>query len=524
MKHLNQSLMLAAAFAAGAGAAVAQDAPTTLRIVPQSNVTLLDPIWSSAYVTRNHGYMIYDTLFGTTADGQPQPQMVETWSVSADGLVWDFTLREGLTFSDGAAVTSADVIASLKRWSSRDAVGRILAARLDSYAAIDDRHLRITLKQVFGPMLQALGKSASNVAFIMPARIVEAAGTDQITEYVGSGPFVFSQDEYEPGVRLVYMRNTGYVPRSEPANGTTGGKVAGVDRVEWVILRDAQTQLSALQAGDVDLLEVPGFELYPALRADDNIKLFERLPSGQMLFARFNHLLPPFDDVRIRQAAMAALGQEAVLRVQVGDAELYETCRSIFPCGSALSSDSDLLGLKPDPERARALLAEAGYDGTPVVLMRPTDLSVLAKAPLVAQQQLQAAGFKVDLQSMDWQTLISRRAKKDATADGGWNMFISAFGLGDLMSPLSIPTLNAGGANGYFGWQDNPALEALKERFVEAGSLEAQVAVAAEIQQEALSSGAYVPLGQVYAPTAMRSTVSGFLSANGASVYWNVTP
>ena len=274
----------------------------TLRVVPHANVTILDPIWSTAFVTRNHGYMIYDTLFGTDANGAVKPQMVDKWSVSKDNLTWTFTLRDGLEFHDGAPVMSADVVASLKRWASRDSFGGVMAKSVDDYATPDAKTFVIKLKAPFGVMLEALGKPSSNVPFIMPAKVAATPGSEQIKDNIGSGPYKFVQAEYKPGEKLVYVKNEKYKPRAEAPSGTTGGKTVYLDRVEWVIIRDPQTQYNALVAGEVDIIEQPTFEQYASLKATKGVQIVDAQPAGLQYIFRFNHKQPPFDNVKIRQA------------------------------------------------------------------------------------------------------------------------------------------------------------------------------------------------------------------------------
>lgn len=499
-------------------AAWAQQAP--LRVVPQANLTILDPIWTTAFVTRNHGFMVYDTLFGTDEKGQIRPQMVDSWTESPDHLLWRFILRDGLRFHDGAAVTSADVVASLKRWSARDTVGQLLVKSVDAYGTPDAKTFTIKLKKPFGIMLDALGKPTNLVPFIMPARLAATAPTDQVKEVIGSGPYRFMADQYRPGERVVYEKFADYKPRSDTPSGTAGGKHVYVDRVEWVILRDPQTQMNALMSGEVDIIEQPTFEQYPALRKAKDVKLVNANPDGRQFYVRLNHLHPPFNDVRIRQAAMIALGQDEHMRTQVGDPTMYKFCKSLFPCGTPYASqNTSYYTGKADPKRARQLLAEAGYKNQPVVLLRSTDLAMVAKLPLVTKQQLEAAGFKVDMQQSDWATVVARRARKDAPTQGGWSMFLTA---GDSdPNPLARPALNASGATGWFGWQDDPELQRLQEQFVQAATLEERKKVAERIQVRAIDTVSYIPLGQFTNPAAVRSNVSGILPA-GAQVYWNI--
>jgi peptide/nickel transport system substrate-binding protein len=520
--EITRALLATTLLLTAAGGA-AQTAPVTLRMVPQTNIAILDPIWTTANVTRNHGYMIYDTLFGTDAEGKIKPQMVDKWTTSKDGKVWTFTLRDGLEFHDGALVTSDDVVASLKRWSSRDSFGGVLARFIDHYETPDPKTFRLVLKEPFGLVLQALGKPSSNVPFIMPKRVADTPGDQQIKDTTGSGPYIFKTDEYRPGERVVYVKNPRYKPRDEPASGTTGGKRVYVDRIEWVIIRDPQTQLNALLAGEVDLIEEPAAEQYATMRASPSIELVEVQPAGGQYIFRFNHLFPPFNDVRIRRAAMVALGEEQMLKTQVGVPGLYQFCKSVYPCGSTYASDntSYYTGVA-DPKKARQMLQDAGYSGTPVVLMRPTDLAGISKLPLVAKQQLEQAGFVVDLQTMDWQTLVARRTKKDPPSAGGWNAFMTSWNAADVANPVTMAMMNARGDKGWFGWDDDPQLEDIKARFVRASTDAERKKLAEEAQLRALDTATHAPLGQYHSFAAVRRGVVSGLVVADTQVYWNV--
>ncbi|MDX1377066.1 MAG: ABC transporter substrate-binding protein, partial [Burkholderiales bacterium] len=243
LKRPLATLAVAAAFAGSFGVPAAQ-AETVLTVVPHSNLAILDPIWTTAYMSRNHGYMIYDTLFGTDENSRIQPQMVESWKISDDKKVYDFKLRDGLLFHDGAPVTGEDVVASLDRWGKRDAMGGALMTFVDKMEATGADSFRITLKEPAGFVLEALGKPSSNVPFIMPKRVAETDPTKQITEYIGSGPYVFVKDEFKPGDKAVYVKFDKYKPRKEKASGTAGGKNVYVDKVVWnLALRDYQAQV-----------------------------------------------------------------------------------------------------------------------------------------------------------------------------------------------------------------------------------------------------------------------------------------
>ncbi len=505
-------------------APTAQAQNNVLRIVPHSNLAILDPIWTTAYMSRNHGYMIYDTLFGTDENAKIKPQMVESWTVSPDNRLWTFKLRKGLEFHDGKPVTSEDVTASLARWGKRDAMGSALFTFVDRMDTPAPDTFRIFLREACGFLLDSLGKPSSNVPFIMPKRVADTDAFKQIEEHIGSGPYIFKRDEFKPGDKVVYLKNTKYVPRKEAPSGTTGGKNVYVDRVEWnLALRDAQAQVNALKNGEVDIIEQLSFDHYATVKADTTLQLPATAKLGLQYMARFNHLHKPFDNPKVRQAALAAFSQEPFLRAQVGVKELYKTCPAMFFCGSpyATAVGSDVQS-KSNMKKAQDLLKASGYDGTPVVLLKPTDLASIQKLPDVAAQLLRQAGFKVDLQSMDWQTLVGRRAKKDAPDKGGWNMFITAWQAFDIWNPIGNPAMDARGEKStWFGWATDDKLNELRAQFMRATDESAKKKLAEAIQVRAFEIATHAPLGEFDIPMAARKSVTGFFVTNG-NLYWNL--
>ncbi len=504
------------------GAALAQE--KVLRVVPHSNLAVLDPIWTTAYMSRNHGYMIYDTLFGTDEHGKVKPQMVDTWTVSPDNRLWTFKLRKGLEFHDGKPVTSEDVVASLGRWGKRDAMGSALMQFVQRMDTPSPDTFRIFLGEACGFVLEALGKPSSNVPFIMPKRIAETDPFKQIEEHIGSGPFVFKRDEFKPGDKAIYLKNTKYVPRSEPPSGTTGGKVVYVDRVEWnLALRDAQAQVNALQKGEVDLIEALGFDQVDTVQKDGSLQLAVWANLGLQYIARFNHLHKPFDNPKVRQAVIAAFSQEPFLRAQVGVPALYKPCYSMFYCGTTYgtTAGSDIQA-KATMRKAQELVKESGYDGTPIVVLKPTDLAAIQKLPDVAAQLLRQAGFKVDLMAMDWNSVVARRAKRDAPDKGGWHMFLTAWQAFDVASPISNPMMDSRGEKStWFGWATDEKLADLRNQFMRATDDGVKKKLADQIHTRAYEIGTHVPLGEYSQPVAARKNISGFFIHN-SNIYWNL--
>ena len=514
-------LLLAIASVVGCSIAVTAVAQKIVRIAPQSNLAILDPHWTTATVTRSHGYMIYDTLFGTDERGRVQPQMIEKWVASDDRKTWTFTLRTGLEFHDGAPVTSADVVASLGRWAQKDTLGQRLAASTERWEAVDARTFRLILKEPFGLLLEALGKPGANVPFILPKRVAETPVDKQIEDTTGSGPYVFKRDEWKPGALAVYVKNAKYKPRSEPPSGTAGGKRVFVDRVEWQILRDAQTQVNALVKGEIDLVEQPAHEHYAALRANRDVQVIDNKFGAQVLL-RFNHLHAPFNDVRIRRAALVALSQPGFLKAQYVSPDLYRTCLSLYPCGSAYETQKGMEGvLRGDIKRSRELLKEAGYNGAPVVILQPTDLATIAKLPAVAAQQLRQAGFKVDLVPMDWQAVVGRRAKREPPTQGGWSVFITTFNGLDVENPAVNPAMNASGDKAWPGWPSDGELEKLRAEFLRVITDADRKRVAAAAQERALTIGTHAVLGEYFQPVVARKNLTGYVNAP-VYVYWNL--
>ena len=255
--------------AAGAATLAAPNiarAAKPLVFVPQANLTSLDPVWTTATVTRNFAFMVYDMLYGRDEAFVPRPQMVEGHVIDDDGKRWTMKLREGMLWHDGTPVLARDCVASLQRWMKRDAVGVTINLRVDAIEAPDDRTLVWRLRKPF-PLLPHFLSKVQPQPVMMPERI--AATIDpfkQVTEIVGSGPFRFLPKEYVSGAS----------PRSRSSTGTSRGtnlrptRPAGhkvfLDRVEWRVIPDSATAANALTAGEVDWLELPQPDLMAMLK------------------------------------------------------------------------------------------------------------------------------------------------------------------------------------------------------------------------------------------------------------------
>ncbi len=493
----------------------------TLRAVMHADIKIIDPIWTSAYNVRNYGYMVYDTLLAMDDKLVVKPQMLEGWKVSDDKLVYTFTLRDGLKFHDGAPVTSADCIASLQRWAPKDGMGQKLFSFVKSLEAVNDKTFVMTLKEPYGLVLESLGKPSSFVPFIMPKRVADTPGNVQITDTTGSGPFVFRKDLWRPGEKTVYDKFKDYKPRAEPPSGLSGGKVVYVDRVEWLNITDAQTAVNALLNGEIDYIDQPEIELLPLLEKDKNVTVRSLNPLGGQINFRFNTLHKPFDNPKIRQAVLYALNQKDFLVAGFGSEKYYKECKALFVCGTPLATTAGYEDkLDSDFAKSKAILKEAGYDGTPVVLLFATDTQTGRLTPIL-KSLLERGGFTVDMQAMDWQTVLSRRSRKEPPEKGGWHGFITTWVSVDILDPVMSSYLAANCDKAAVGWPCDPKIEKLRDEFAKAATDAQRKELATAVQVRVSEFPTHVHLGQYNMPAAIRNTLSGHLQAP-VPMFWNV--
>jgi peptide/nickel transport system substrate-binding protein len=494
-----------------------------LKFIPQADLRILDPITTTAYITRNHGYMIYDTLFATDAKFQVQPQMVDKYELSKDQLTYSFTLRDGLKFHDGQPVRSADCIASIERWAKRDALGQKLAEVTESWKAVNDKTFTLKLKRPFPLTLEALAKPSSNVPFIMPERIAKTDAFTNITEAIGSGPFKFVKEEWVPGSKVVYVKNADYVPRKEPPSWAAGGKVVKVDRVEWIYIPDSATAAAALGAGEVDWWEQLPPDLIPVLARNKNIKVENIDPLGSMGLIRFNFLHPPFDNPKMRQALLYTVDQNDYVLGIAGDPKNGHTCYSYFTCGTPLSSEvgAEPMKGKRDFDKAKQLIKEAGYKGEKIVIIDATDQPIVHSQSLLTAEMLRKLGLNVEVQAGDWGTLITRRTSKETVEKGGWSIFHTWLVGPDLTSPAVNFALRGTGDTGWFGWAKDAKIEELREAWFAATDAAGSKKAADAVQARAFEFVPYIPTAQFILPTAYRSNLSGVIIAP-MTLLWNV--
>jgi len=518
----------AAAAATGTMAALARPAIAqggkTLTVMPQATLTSVDPIWSSSQISRNLGFMVFEPLYGRDAAGVPRLLMLESDSVEDGGKRWTMKLREGLVWHDGSKVLAKDCVASVLRWTKRDATGVSMMARLEALEATDDRtiswrfskpypHLRLLLSKVVQPVL------------MMPERVAKTDPFQQITEVIGCGPFRWLGNEHVLGSHAAFARFDGYVPRNEPASYMAGGHKVLLDRVVWKMIPDAATAANALITGEVDWIEIPLPDLLALLRKTRGVRTGVLDKAGQILFLRPNHLIAPTNIVQVRKAMMAAVSQKAVVdAVMGGDPENGIVDVGFLATGKKEVDEAgiDLVRKRYTRDEVKKMLEGSGYQGEKLVLLHATDHNFFNPMGSVIARELADAGFNVDAQAMDWGTVQKRRTSREPLDKGGWSVFPTQVAVAEYRDLIGTGFMRGDGKLGWFGWPNNPRIEEIYDQWLGSSDAAEQTRLEREYELQGFASLPYIPLGRYRQTSAWRDNVTGILEGPSV-VFWNVT-
>ena len=501
--------------------AIAQGNARILRCAPEANLASIDPVWTTASVSINFGFMVYDTLFSSDIELTPRPQMAAGHTLSDDRRLYTITLRDGLFFHDGEKVLSRDCIASISRWSKRSSWGQALGALIQEMKIVDDRTFTIHLKRPFALALHAL---AVGYCFIMPERVAQTDPFKQITETIGSGPFKFVRDEWVSGARAVWAKNDNYIPRDEPASMFAGGKRVFFDRVEHTVMPDGATAAAALQTGEVDWVHVPTIDLVPMLKKSNGVRAIVNDPFGWVGMIRPNFLHAPFNNRKLLRAILPAVDQQEFLAAVIGDqADLGKAPVGIFTLGGKMANMAGMEALTGprDMNLAKRLVAESGYQGEKVILMAPSDQPAIQQITHVTRELFEKVGINVEYESMDWSTLVARRANREAPEKGGWNAFCTSWGGLSVSDPGGHFPMRGNGTGGWFGWPTDEKMESLRDAWLDAPDLPAQKKLCEDIQGYAMQQVPVIPTSQWFYPTAFRANVTDIVRTH-LMFAWNV--
>jgi peptide/nickel transport system substrate-binding protein len=516
---MRRRTLLTTALAAPAIASAAT-AARTLRFVPaEGGVAILDPVWTTGWPTLPFALQMFESLYAPDSTLAPRPQMAAGHVTDDDNRRWTIRLREGLRFHDNEPVLARDCAASIRRWMARDSIGRsTLASRLDAIETPDDRTIVFRLNRPFPQLPFVLGKPQPNILPIMPARLAATDPNTQLTELIGSGPFRFVAREFAAGSLAVQARFEAYQPRNEPPDALSGGRIAKLDRIEWTAIPDPGTAAAALLTGEVDWLEAPAPDLLPLLRKNRDVVTEPFNPYGLLALLRPNHAWGATASPEVRAAIMAAIDPQEVMQAGMGgDPDSYTAPAGVFRPGSPAASTAGMQHLGPKPAaEIKALLQAANYSNEPVILLHPADAPAIHAMFQVVAARLREAGLNVDDQVMDTATVATRCLRKE-----GWSlMMLNVPGAGHS-SPMVAQGLRTGRAASP-GWPTNPEVESLRDRWIDSTDPTEQRALAARIQDIALTDVILSPLGHHVRKSAWRANVAGILKAP-EPLMWNVS-
>jgi peptide/nickel transport system substrate-binding protein len=359
------------------------------------------------------GHM-FETLFTWDGEYLPVPLLAESHEVRSDGLLITLRIRAGVPFHDGQILRASDVIASIERWGRVTGTGGTVFEHIDEIVRTDDQTIEFHMKQPYGTFAVALARGLQGCA-IHPASVVDRSDDNTLAELIGTGPYRFV--EWQPDRHIRLERFPDYAsPGGEP-DGYAGGREQYLDGIEFVPVRNEASRLAGLQAGDYHFLETVSPDHYPTLVGDPNVTV-DLLSPDSWLNVVLNLRSPVLKDLDVRRAIQLALDHEPIMQAAFGEG-FYELTPTLLPGADAWISDAGAEYFNQyRPEVARQLLADAGYDGTPLRIMTTQEIQQEYNGTLVMAQQLESVGFVVDLRVLDGATLSSAR-----NDDTRWDMY-----------------------------------------------------------------------------------------------------
>lgn len=478
-----------------------------LKVALQAQPSIIDPHVTTETVTSTSMKPVFEALVVTNADGQPVPYLAESIEVTDDNKTYTFHLRQGIKFHNGKEMTAEDVVASMNRWKA-NATGAKVVIGDDEFKVVDDYTVELTLSTPSSlvPTLIA----TERLPAIMPKEIIEEAGEDPVSEIIGTGPFKFAewkQDQY-----LHLTKNEDYVPFDEPTDGLAGKREALVDDIYLYFVTDPSTRMAGLQTGEYHIDASVVNQNYLRIKDDPNINTYIE-PSGNTTIY-FNKKEGIFSDVKMRHAFNTVLNVEEIMQAAYSEPELYELSHSYIHSNYPewyTEAGKDAYNIN-DPEKAKQLFEEAGYNGEQIRILTTRDYEDYYNISVVIQEQLSQIGVNVDLQVYDWATLLDKRSEPSE-----WDIFISGYSV--KPTPIGLLPLDPN----YAGWTEDPKIEELKY-VIQTASYEEARAAWDELQRYAWEE--YLPaviLGFKNEVTATSAKVEGYTTDDGQPIFWNVS-
>ncbi len=403
------ALAMTALLTFAAAPAEAQKKGGVLRIGNLGEPPALDAHWTTASITETLTNHLYEGLFSLDRENKPTPMLAESYTVSKDGLTYTFKLRQGVKFHNGKEMSSEDVVASLNRWGKQSIYGKGLFTQVAELRAVDKYTVEMRLKEKSAIVLISLAVP-NNFGAIYPKEIAEKFAPEvKVTEYVGTGPFKLA--EWKPDQYIRMVRFDDYKARNEKPNGYGGGKTAYVDEIRWIPVPEVATRVAQVETGELDFADDLNLDSYDRLKKSGSARPIVSKPY-YWLVAVMNKKEGLMTNQKLRQAWQAAIDIEPIMKnVAGGKSELYRMDSSLIPV-EIPAWHTKLSGLpwnERNKDKAKRLLQEAGYKKEPIRFMTTQEYKWMYDFALLTKQQLEDVGFNIDLQVVDWATLVKRR-------------------------------------------------------------------------------------------------------------------
>jgi peptide/nickel transport system substrate-binding protein len=481
-----------------------------LKVALNASPPTLDYQSTTTGLTKKVAWHIYEGLFTLDKDYKVIPMLAESLpEISPDGTTFTIKLRQNVPFHNGQVMKADDVIASLNRWFQIAPSGRDIMNDLESLTKKDDATIVLKLKRPYGVLLEALANPDQS-AIIMPAAIATAAGKDPVKEFIGTGPYKFA--EWKPDQYIKLVRFDAYAARSEEASGLGGKKVAYLDEIQFLPVKDETVRGDGVATGEYDVADIVPADSYDRLKENKDLQLVVEKPF-RWVGGVFNTTKAPFNNVKARQAVLAAVNPSEVMTAAIGAQPFWRLDAGLSFLETAYHSDAAKeLYNQNNPEKAKQLLKESGYNGEPVVLLTTKDYPYMYKSALVTKANLEAVGFKVDLQVYDWATVTARRGDKSK-----WDMFFTGFLFS--VEPTAIPFIPATGS--WPGWYKSDAMQKLIQEFQSKVDFAGRKSVADKIQQLFYEEVPVVKYGDSFELVVLNKNVQGYRNMIDIT-FWNV--
>lgn len=479
----------------------------TLRVALAGEPPTIDGHWTTTGIVFTITCHYLESLFTLGDKYNVIPMLAESYKIGEGGKVYTIKLREGVLFHNGKEMTSADVVASINRWGKIATVGKRLFSQVESFKAVDKYTVELRLKGPSGIVLSALA-NINQIPGIYPKEVIDEAGDGQVKQFIGTGPFKFV--ERIPDRHIKFVRFDKYVPRKEAQTGFGGKKIAYVDELLFLPVPDVATRIAGMESGDYDFADWIAPDAYKRLKANPRLDTIIVKPK-EYIVGVLNKKMGPFTNKKLRQAALAALDMEAVMKGAMGQEEFYRLDNSLMFKEQVWWTDigKEQYNQK-NKEKATQLLKESGYKGEPIRWMCSMAFDWMYKSSLVAKQQLEDVGFKIDLQVLDWATVVQRR--NDPTM---YDAFVTGMALfGD---PTFVLVLSCDWA----GWTCIPSIDSLMDKLAQETRFEKRFEIWKEIQKIFWDEVPVFRFGDMFILRLKQKTVKGHKNLN-ETFFWNV--